>query len=75
MALVTSAKDITVIILNNDEAKSLSCMLTNHVVHKGRGCADLDLWLHLDELANAMLDEKMAFAYDEETTDIDREYA
>ena len=54
MALVTSDKDVTVIILNNTEAEAL----TN--VFKEFG------WLghELNELANAMLTEEMAFAYE-----------
>ena len=54
MALVTSATDITVIVLNNNEATALAdvleWMVGEHPV--------------LDELTHAMLGEKLAFAYD-----------
>lgn len=64
MALVTSDQSMTVIILDNTEAEALADIFETF----GR------LMPELDELANAMLGEKMAFAYenDEETTDIDR---
>ena len=66
MALVVSDNDMTVIILDNKEASALTDLLD---------VAPPKLAIVLNELANAMLDEKMAFAYDEETTDIDRKRA
>jgi len=67
MALVTSDQSMTVIILNNTEAEALGDILNRHPTLN----EDYSI---LNELTNAMLDEKMAFAYedDEETTDIDR---
>ena len=56
MALVTSATDITVIILDNKEANALANLLEVSPI-----------WRHqsvLNELTAAMLVEKMAFAYD-----------
>ena len=53
MAHVVSGNDLTVIVLDNDEAGALADAL-----EKG-------IWRpELDELTNAMLSEKMAFAYE-----------
>lgn len=57
MALVTSAADITVIILNNIEASALTDLLEINS-NPGRG------WKALNELTASMLVEKMAFAYE-----------
>ena len=80
MALVTSDQNMTVIILNNTEAEALGDILNRHPSGFGQPDPVEDLqalnedYSILNELTNAMLDEKMAFAYedDEETTDIDR---
>lgn len=55
MALVTSAADITIIILNNIEASALTDLLEINS-NPGRG------WKDLNELTASMLVEKMAFA-------------
>ena len=67
MALVTSTKDITVIILDNNEAKALEDLLNKHLTLN-------ENYPVLDKLTDAMLSEKMAFAYefayeDDETED------
>ena len=61
MAQVTSSKDMTVIVLDSEEASALADAL-----EKG-------IWrAELDDLTNAMLDEKMAFAYEEPVTNWDK---
>jgi len=57
MALVTSDQSMTVIILNNTEAEALGDILNRHPTLN----EDYSI---LNELTNAMLDEKMAFAYE-----------
>ena len=54
MANVMSGSDITVIVLDNDEASALAHIFETY----GR------LMPELDELANAMLAEKIAFGYE-----------
>jgi hypothetical protein len=62
MALVTSAKDITVIILDNNEAKALEDILNKHLTLN-------EDYPVLDKLTDAMLSEKMAFAYEDDETE------
>ena len=57
MANVVSGSDITVIVLDNDEANALADLLYD------QSHAESGKWA-LDELANTMLDEKMAFGYE-----------
>ena len=57
MALITSATDITVIILDNIEAKALGDMLSKHPTLN----EDYPI---LDELTNALITEDIAFAYE-----------
>ena len=64
MALITSATDITVIILDNIEAKALGDMLSKHPTLN----EDYPI---LDELTNALITEDMAFAYEDNENDED----
>tara|TARA_Y100001951_G_C11240465_1_gene240162 strand:- start:30 stop:323 length:294 start_codon:yes stop_codon:yes gene_type:complete len=59
MAQVTSSTDMTVIVLDNDEAEALGDLLDSASRnHEG-------YWTgRLDELTNTMLGEKMAFGYE-----------
>ena len=74
MALVTSDETITVIILEHEgEVQALTNLLTRlprlHNVSGAKFSAD---YPELDELTNAMLGEKMAFAYEEPVTNWDK---
>ena len=72
MAQVTSGKDMTVIVLTNDEASALANLLDysssdpDPAGHMGEWSSELD------ELTSAMLGEKMAFAYEEPVTNWDK---
>ena len=58
MANVVSGSDITVIVLDNDEAEALTNLLDY-------SSSDMGGWSSkLDDLTNAMLTEEMAFAYE-----------
>ena len=65
MANVTNGKDMTVIVLDNDEASALADILGEHPTLN-------EDYSVLDELTNAMLSEKMAFAYEEPVTNWDK---
>lgn len=58
MTLVTSGNNLTVIVLNDYEANALADLLSQSV------STESDATRALDELTNAMLTEKLAFAYD-----------